>query len=58
MGETGEVKKDIDPEGVVFVHGELWRAVSREKIFSGEKVEVEDVQGLVLKVRKTINNKI
>jgi membrane-bound serine protease (ClpP class) len=58
MGEKGEVKKDIDPEGVVFVHGELWRAVSREKIFSGEKVEVEDVQGLVLKVRKAINNNI
>ncbi|MBN2062467.1 MAG: nodulation protein NfeD [Deltaproteobacteria bacterium] len=58
VGETGDVKKDIDPEGLVFVHGELWRAVSREKIFSGEKVEVEDVHGLVLKVRKAINNTI
>ena len=45
-------------EGLVFIHGELWHAVSREKIFIGEKVEVEDVQGLVLTVRKAVNNKV
>ena len=43
-------------EGKVFVHGELWRAVSREKIDANEKIEVEGIQGLLLKVRKAINS--
>ena len=55
IGEVGVVKERIDPEGKVFVHGELWRAIAREKIEPDEKVEVEDMQGLVLKVRKAIN---
>ena len=55
VGEIGIVKQRIDPEGKVFVHGELWRAVSREKIEPNEKVEVEEMQGLVLKVSKAIN---
>jgi membrane-bound serine protease (ClpP class) len=52
MGAVGVVKKPIDPEGLVFVHGELWRAVSREKIDTGEKVEVERSEGLVLTVKR------
>ncbi|PKN30223.1 MAG: serine protease [Deltaproteobacteria bacterium HGW-Deltaproteobacteria-21] len=52
VGETGRVRKAIDPEGLVFVHGEYWRAVSTEKIEEGEEVEVESVQGLVLRVRR------
>lgn len=55
IGEVGVVQEPIDPEGTVFVHGELWRAVSREKIEPNEKVEIEDIQGLVLRVRKMIN---
>ena len=56
IGEVGVVQEAIDPEGKVFVHGELWRAVSREKIDANEKVEVEGIQGLLLKVRKAINS--
>ncbi len=52
VGEVGTVRKPIDPEGQVFVHGEYWRAVSPEKIEEGEKVMVESVQGLILNVRK------
>ncbi|RJR30045.1 MAG: nodulation protein NfeD [Desulfobacteraceae bacterium] len=52
VGETGRVRKAIDPEGLVFVHGEYWKAVSDEKIDEGEDVEVESVQGLVLRVRR------
>lgn len=55
IGEVGLVKESIDPEGTVFVHGELWSAVAREKIDPGEKVEVESIQGLLLKVRKAVN---
>jgi membrane-bound serine protease (ClpP class) len=55
IGEMGIVQETLDPEGKVFVHGELWKAVSREKIEVNEKVEVEAIQGLLLKVRKAIN---
>ena len=55
IGEIGIVQETLDPEGKIFVHGELWKAVSREKIEANEKVEVEAIQGLLLKVRKAIN---
>jgi membrane-bound serine protease (ClpP class) len=55
IGEVGVVREPLDPEGKVFVHGELWKAVSREKIEANERVEVEAIQGLLLKVRKAIN---
>jgi len=52
IGEVGVVQKPIDPEGLVFVHGEYWRAMSSEKLEPGEMVTVEEVTGLILKVRK------
>jgi len=52
IGEVGVVQKPIDPEGLVFVHGEYWRATSSEKLEPGELVAVEEVTGLLLKVRK------
>ena len=55
IGEVGVVREEIAPEGKVFVHGEIWRAMAKEKIDEGEKVEVEDIQGLILKVRKATN---
>jgi membrane-bound serine protease (ClpP class) len=51
-GMIGEVKKDLIPEGTVFVNGELWNAVADEDIFAGEKVEVVSEENLRLKVRK------
>ena len=55
LGEIGLVKERIDPEGLVFVHGEYWRAESKERIEPGEKVEVEGIDGLVLKVKKVLS---
>ncbi len=52
IGEVGIVQKPVDPEGLVFVHGEYWRAISSEKLEPGEMVAVEEVTGLILKVRK------
>jgi membrane-bound serine protease (ClpP class) len=52
LGETGTVKELIDPEGLVFVHGEYWRAFSEKRIEPGEPVEVTGINGLLLKVRK------
>ena len=55
IGEIGEVRELIEPEGLVFVHGEYWRAVSEERIEPGEKAEVTRVNGLMLTVRKALN---
>ena len=51
-GEIGFVRRTLDPEGLVFVHGELWRARSLDgPIAAGRPVRVERVDdGLVLGV--------
>jgi membrane-bound serine protease (ClpP class) len=57
MGEIGLVKEPIDPEGLISVHGEYWRARAKEKIEAGERVEVEGAEGLILKVKRVSNGK-
>ena len=52
IGEIGLVKEDIDPEGLIFVRGEYWRAIAEEKIEADEKVEVAGADGLILRVKK------
>ena len=53
IGETGIAKTHIDKKGgKVFIHGEIWDAYSDEEIKKGEEVEVIDVKGLKLKVKK------
>ena len=52
LGETGMVTGLIDPEGLVFVHGETWQAFSKERIEPDETVEVIGINGLLLNVRK------
>jgi membrane-bound serine protease (ClpP class) len=51
IGLEGEARSDIDKEGMVFVHGEIWRAWSDEPIKKGQKVIVDGVDRLRLKVR-------
>lgn len=52
INETGIVKNKIEEEGLIFIHGEYWRAVSDTIIEPDEKVKVIEVDGLVLKVEK------
>ena len=53
VDEIGEARTKISPEGKVFVHGELWNAVSDEEIPRGSKVRVTQVlKGLKIKVTK------
>lgn len=53
IGERGTAHTDISGEGgQVFVHGEYWQAMSREPIAKGEAVEVEEVLGLKIRVRR------
>ena len=55
IGEQGVVISTIDKEGKVFVHGEIWQAESEEILHKGEKVIVQKVEGLKLRVRRSIN---
>ncbi|MEJ2587944.1 MAG: NfeD family protein, partial [Deltaproteobacteria bacterium] len=56
IGEVGLVKEALTPEGMVFVHGEYWRAVSTERIEPNEQVEVMGIEGLKLKVKRAETN--
>ena len=50
LGEIGVVKEPILQEGKVFVHGELWKAISKDSIEKGAKVRVLKIENLVLEV--------
>ncbi|MBW2367091.1 MAG: nodulation protein NfeD [Deltaproteobacteria bacterium] len=50
IGEEGVVRQAIDPEGKVFVHGELWQAVSQAAIPIGTRVRVTGVRNLIVEV--------
>ncbi|MCD6353673.1 MAG: nodulation protein NfeD [Proteobacteria bacterium] len=55
IGMKGVVTIRVAPNGKVFVHGEYWNAYSEEVIEEGEEVEVIEVKGLKVKVKKIIN---
>ncbi len=50
IGEIGIAQTTLAPAGKVFVHGELWDAVSPVPIPVGERVVVRQVDGLTLRV--------
>jgi membrane-bound serine protease (ClpP class) len=52
IGQVGVVRQALDPEGFVFVHGELWRArTSGGPVSPGEEVRVDGLDdGLTLTV--------
>jgi membrane-bound serine protease (ClpP class) len=52
IGQVGIVRQTLDPEGFVFVRGELWRAKTNgEAVSPGEEVRVEGLDdGLTLTV--------
>jgi membrane-bound serine protease (ClpP class) len=53
IGEIGEVRRDLDPRGVVFIEGELWEAVANDgMIRAGERVRVTSMNGLKLVVER------
>lgn len=54
IGEEGIVTEPIDPEnaGMIKISGEEWRAISNVDIGVREKVIVEEVKGVKLKVIK------
>ncbi len=53
IGERGLARTVLDPEGQVFVRGELWTAISTEgKIDANEPVEVVKINNLTLWVKR------
>ena len=50
IGETGMAQTSLTPSGKVFVHGELWDAVSSSPVVAGQAVIVRKVDGLRLQV--------
>jgi membrane-bound serine protease (ClpP class) len=54
VGTLGVVRQALAPAGLVFVHGELWRATAEDgEIGVGETVSVEAIEdGLMLRVRR------
>jgi membrane-bound serine protease (ClpP class) len=50
IGETGIAQTALSPNGKIFVHGELWDAVSSADVSSGQSVVVRRVDGLLLQV--------
>ena len=52
IGKIGVVEERIDPIGLIFAHGEYWKATSKEVAEQGEKVRVIGSRGLELIVEK------
>jgi membrane-bound serine protease (ClpP class) len=50
IGEQGVACTDLDPNGKVFVHGELWNAHSTRPLHSGAAVRVVAIRQLELEV--------
>jgi len=50
IGETGVAQTSLSPRGKIFVHGELWDAISSADVSAGQSVIVRRVDGLVLQV--------
>jgi len=53
MGQLAEARTALEPEGTVFLKGELWQAESLEgPVERGERVEVVGMTGFRLRVRR------
>ena len=52
VGMVGVTRTPLNPEGDVFIHGEIWKAEADQTIEIGEKVIVTAVENLTLRVTK------
>ena len=50
LGKVGEIKYWKESEGQIFVNGELWRAVSDFPLSAGDRVVIQNVDGLTVNV--------
>lgn len=53
VGQHARTRSPLDPDGIVLIEGELWRATAVDGFLAeGEEVVVTAIDGLTLKVRK------
>ena len=52
VGDVGTASTDLNPDGKVFVHGEVWNATSPAPIRQGERIRVVSVNGMHVTVEK------
>ena len=50
VGEFGDARSELNPDGTVFVHGELWNARSDSAVAAGQRVRIVSVNGMTLEV--------
>jgi membrane-bound serine protease (ClpP class) len=53
IGEYGVVRQPLDPAGMIYAHGELWKARTEDGVHlpSGTVVEIASIDGLIVTVR-------
>jgi calcineurin-like phosphoesterase family protein len=56
LGQVGEVKEWSETNGKIFIHGELWNAISEVPLYPGDKAIIQAVDGLILKVKPIGNS--
>jgi membrane-bound serine protease (ClpP class) len=55
IGEIGEVRRELNPSGIVFIEGELWEASTNDGLIrTGERVKVTGMNGLKLIVERPV----
>jgi membrane-bound serine protease (ClpP class) len=52
VGERGVAATALAPSGRVYVHSEYWNATADEDVPEGARIEVVDVEGMSLHVRR------
>jgi membrane-bound serine protease (ClpP class) len=52
VGEIGEIREMSSGHGLVFIHGEYWKAEAPEDYPAGTKVKIVRVDGMIVKVEK------
>ncbi|MEE8556361.1 MAG: nodulation protein NfeD [Myxococcota bacterium] len=57
IGQTAVADSDLDPEGRVFLRGDLWTAEAEEPVPRGEKVQIVEIRHLTLRVRRAPKTK-
>ncbi len=55
IGKIGIVKNDLNPQGRIQIHGELWKAASRQPLSEGARVRVTGIEGLVMMVEPVVD---
>jgi membrane-bound serine protease (ClpP class) len=56
IDSVGTAQTDLEPQGDIFVHGEIWKARAGGKIPKGTRVRVRAVDGLTLVVEPVSGN--